>query len=784
MGAGNVAVGVVRIEVQRTAATPLRDLMRDMLGLKVGMSELGKEEEKAAKGMDFLRQRALPGLKRDISSLRNNILLLVFTTGAAVKVFADTVKASVQFQVALAGVRSVALATGNSISGVTEATIELTKDGLLTLAGAAQGLKNLMATGLNLPQAINLMKVFKDAASFNRQGILEFEEAIVRATAGVKMQNARLIDDVGIRTRVGQMLERQGFAMEDLTNETTKAAAVQALYNGLMQEGRFFLGDAAKLTDTYAGAEARLEAQTLKTKAAFGDILTGVSSTSGAFGKANKEFTSFITTLQYWIVANRSALAVKIDVYFEKISSALKGAWTILGPVVGLIAKLADFLVSSGGAGLLLWLTIIDKLVGKFRYFQEVLASFAGEMATGNMVKGIYQLSAFGKNIEKVGALMGHLRTTAASTIDAFKVDPKKLNTMALSAHLKLLNSITTGKPYSGIVLQNLTIRADAVKNLEKVFTLMKNVNVGNLKQSLTEINRLLTGLGMRKEFAGYLDKLEKSIPVVQALGTNGSRAIGMMTIAWNAAAAAIGRAWIAAKAFWEANKYLIIFQVLMVGLIWLWDKLNQKQLLAKQIAEETAMAERELNQARKDIFDSRLAEVQSLTDLLEEYKNLDESLYKTQAQYKRMQDIQDRVNKVLSTNNTVLETGAGKMDFYSSAIDEVTMSIENMTQALITNRQAQLEMQKADALIKLGEAYKDLDKVQEQASKAEELGLQNVRDLFINLLELRTRYSESPSATARGSQTKTESTFMASTKSALEVGKDVAQVYRIIELK
>ena len=71
-----------------------------------------------------------------------------------------------------------------------ESSQDLAADGLMPLGDSASGLKNLLAAGFSLPEAIKLMERFKDSAAFGRQGSLEFGQAIVGATEGIKNGNS------------------------------------------------------------------------------------------------------------------------------------------------------------------------------------------------------------------------------------------------------------------------------------------------------------------------------------------------------------------------------------------------------------------------------------------------------------------------------------------------------------------------------------------------------------------------------------------------------------------
>lgn len=103
-------------------------------------------------------------------------------------------KENVEFTNSLIGLRSIAEGTGQDIDKTTKAAEDLAADGLMSVADAATGLKNLLLAGFGLDESVILMERFKDSAAFGRQGALSFGEAIKSATEGVKNGNSILVN--------------------------------------------------------------------------------------------------------------------------------------------------------------------------------------------------------------------------------------------------------------------------------------------------------------------------------------------------------------------------------------------------------------------------------------------------------------------------------------------------------------------------------------------------------------------------------------------------------------
>jgi hypothetical protein len=188
--------------------------------------------------------------------------------------FINCVKESVNYTNALIGLSSVSAAFGESQSTARDAAVSLAQDGLMSVTEAADGLKNLLATGFSLDEAINLMKGFKDAAAFNRQGTLEFGQAIVGATQGIKNQNSIMVDNVGITKNLSNILKEAGLSVDDLSNVTSDASVRQKLYNGLMKEASVFQGDAGRAADTLGGRISTLQTMFKMARVEVGDALS------------------------------------------------------------------------------------------------------------------------------------------------------------------------------------------------------------------------------------------------------------------------------------------------------------------------------------------------------------------------------------------------------------------------------------------------------------------------------------------------------------------------------
>lgn len=194
--------------------------------------------------------------------------------GTLVGVFKSAITESNNLQSAFLGLSSLATTFGVDADEAKKAAQSLASDGLMTVGESAAGLKNLLASGFGLPEAINLMAGFKDSAAFNRQASLGFGQAVVSATEGIKNQNSILIDNAGITKNYSVIAKEAGLSVTDLAKISTDAGVRQKIYTGLLKETGIFLGNAEQATQTYTGAVSKLSTAWTTYKASIGDAVT------------------------------------------------------------------------------------------------------------------------------------------------------------------------------------------------------------------------------------------------------------------------------------------------------------------------------------------------------------------------------------------------------------------------------------------------------------------------------------------------------------------------------
>lgn len=297
----------------------------------------------------------------------------------------STVTEASGLQSSLTGLNSIARAFKQDAGAAERAAQDLAKDGLMTVAESAAGLKNLLAAGFNLPQAIQLMSRFKDTAAFGRQGSLSFGEAIRGATEGIKNGNSILVDNAGVTKNLSVILSEAGFSAQDLMKATTDVNIRQALFNGLMKESAPMLGDASRLTELYAGKQAQASAQMKILKQNLGQAL------QTAILPFLKAITPIITSIANWIQNNQklaAAIGIAIGVFLALITivGIIGTAIAALTPIIaafglltiGWVLLIVAAFAAAVAAIIVFWEPIKNFFVGLWHGIQNVISSFIG----------------------------------------------------------------------------------------------------------------------------------------------------------------------------------------------------------------------------------------------------------------------------------------------------------------------------------------------------------------------------------------------------------------------
>jgi len=197
---------------------------------------------------------------------------VAFGIRAIVKFGQTAVNEASSLASALVGLESVIKGQGRSFSDAQGFIEDYIADGLVPAKNAITAYKNLAMRGYDTSQIQQTLTILKDTAAFGRQSSYSMGEAVQSATEGLKNENSILVDNAGVTKNVAKMWQDYAKSIGTTVGALTKEQKIEAEVQGLRQESIYQTGDAAKMTNTYAGQLASLGAAFTSLKVAVGNV--------------------------------------------------------------------------------------------------------------------------------------------------------------------------------------------------------------------------------------------------------------------------------------------------------------------------------------------------------------------------------------------------------------------------------------------------------------------------------------------------------------------------------
>lgn len=216
----------------------------------------------------------------------------------------------------------------------------ITSSPLLSILNWQQWLKTELPTAIPVtPSFIKNSKPHKAKVleikprGFEQVYDIEIEDTHTFIGNGILQSNSILVDNAGVTKNISVILKEAGFEMQDLSDRTKKQAATLALYNGLLKETEAQVGDAAKLTGTFAGQSARLDAEYQKLLVTLGEIITKNPDLANSF----KEIGTSIGIVNNILKDSESELSKLVNVGVTGFSALVRGAAEFLKDLEGIL---------------------------------------------------------------------------------------------------------------------------------------------------------------------------------------------------------------------------------------------------------------------------------------------------------------------------------------------------------------------------------------------------------------------------------------------------------------
>lgn len=248
--------------------------------------------------------------------------------------------------------------------------------------------KTYLTMNMTLEEAERIITATADAAAYNRQSHLSWEEAIKQVAEGIKSGNSNLTDAAGITTNLSVMYDRFAKSIGTTAGKLTEAGKIQAAYNGIMQESALFAGNADSAMTGYTGTQATFNQTVQMARVELGESFMPV------IQKITEEIVPLVKGFAEWASENKEVVAGV---------GAATIAITALIAVVGALS--AAFLVLNTAMGPIGWIlmAIGAVIAGVTAY------SFAADAAAGSVLK-------LAKNQEELNQKLKESPTTWTTT--------------------------------------------------------------------------------------------------------------------------------------------------------------------------------------------------------------------------------------------------------------------------------------------------------------------------------------------------------------------------------
>jgi hypothetical protein len=313
--------------------------------------KIGYDSAAVEKGLKDDEKKASEAGKK-VGSNFSNAFQAVVGAGAMVGLKAFFSRAESEFnrlEGAMKRVESIAKGFGRNVELAKKNVNELADEGFLNLTQAASGYADAIALGFDEKQARKFIGALSDIAAYQNT-IGNGAEAVTSGLAGLLSNSAEKVENIGVPVKILNQEYNKNIATMG------KAAALQKFYNGILKESEKFQGDAARSTQTLAGAQASYNAAVEKSFQTIGKglepILKRVYAVLTDLANKFSEWFSGLgdTTQQILILTPVFATLASIITALIPVVATMGGAFAWVPAVIVGIGLLSAALANIGKA--------------------------------------------------------------------------------------------------------------------------------------------------------------------------------------------------------------------------------------------------------------------------------------------------------------------------------------------------------------------------------------------------------------------------------------------------
>lgn len=372
------------------------------------------------------------------------------TLQSTIQVMRQSVTAANEYQGALTGLSRLSQRFGYDQVVARDAAKSLAEDGLVTVSTAANGLQKLLTAGVGLPEAIELMRGYKDQASFGKSSTIDLDTAVGNLAESFYTENSAIGNLSGQTENWTQILEYGASVIGKNVSQLSQKERVMAKLIGQQRLNNLVEGDAAVFAATNAGKQALLNATLKNMQVTIGQVTNSITGgLIGALAGMSKEqqqatisiaggSAAFIGIVTIAPIVVRAIRAIRTAIIAMGVANAFAsaGITALIGALGGLAAGFA-----------------INNLIEGLESTDDLSAATAGnvEQVEGGLSGAAGNAADLAKQMAKINDQMEQAREDYRYSL-AQLVQEKNQNIAQLTAQLD-----EEGKEYDNAYRERLS---------------------------------------------------------------------------------------------------------------------------------------------------------------------------------------------------------------------------------------------------------------------------------------------------------------------------------------
>ena len=370
----------------------VKDASKNLKKNEKAISSMGKKGKESLKKVEEGATDAMGQLDALGNRFRYMSIVVGMLSAASIGLMGTFINTAKESEQAFLKLGVFAVSMGEDMDEVNAAAMKLAGTGLISVSEAAEGMANLLGTGLGLDKVINLMNVFINSSSVAKTVMTDtLGVAVAKGTVGFRTFREIMIDNVGIQAVLQDVWKKHAVSINKTTNQLTELEKYQAMYNYYIKEGSRYTGAAELVQNTFTGSLERLNAQLYIMKVALGstlipligtlaDIFASITEKITNVAKNFKAFTFAILIGSTSLVILATALALVGALLPMLVTGIVVLKWEALAPVFAMTWKVTGaFIALSIVMGGLIYMIL--KLTGKWDKWINKIKNLQNEIS-------------------------------------------------------------------------------------------------------------------------------------------------------------------------------------------------------------------------------------------------------------------------------------------------------------------------------------------------------------------------------------------------------------------